>query len=80
MTPPPEPPTSLAAAESTAADRQLEADFARITLIRASRAQGTPWARIGAELGMTGPQAKQHHKHLTARTRRAWYLHHNQED
>ncbi len=70
---------SLGAEDSTPADAQLEADFARLTLIRTALAQGSPWARIGATLGMTGPQAKQHHKRLAARTRRAWYLHHNQD-
>lgn len=71
---------SLAAGNSTAADPRLERDFAELTLIRRLRANHTTWTRIGAQLGMTGPQAKQHHKHLTARTRRAWYLHHNQEN
>ena len=71
---------SLAAGDSTAADPQLEADFARVTLIRASRTQGTPWARIGAEFGMTAKIATREAKRLTAATRRAWYLHHNQEN
>ena len=71
---------SLAADESAAADRQLEADFARVTLIRASRSQGTPWARIGATQGKPPKVAKRDAKRLTAATRRAWYLQHNQED
>ena len=71
---------SLGAEDSTPADPRLERDFAELTLIRRLRNNHTTWTRIGAQLGMTGPQAKQHHKHLTARTRRAWYLHHNQED
>ena len=74
-----QPEQPLAAEDGTAADRRLKADLARITLIRASRSQGTPWARIGATLGMTGPEAKRHHRLLTTRTRRAWYLHHNQD-
>lgn len=73
------PSLPLAAGESTAADRQLEADFARVTLIRASRSQGTPWARIGATQGKPPKVAKRDAKRLTARTRRAWYLQHNAE-
>ena len=71
---------SLAADNSTPPDAQLEADMARLTLIRQARNRGATWQHIGATLGMTGPAAKQHAKHLHATTRRAWYLHHNQED
>ena len=68
---------SLAAGDSTPAD--LEADLARLALIRRLLANRTTWHRIGLQLGMTGPEAKHHHAHLTRQTRRAWYLHNNQE-
>lgn len=80
MTHSPEAPFSLAAGNSTTADVQLEADMARLTLIRQARNRGATWTHIGRTLGMTGPAAKQHAKHLHAAARRAWYLHHNQED
>lgn len=76
----PEPPFSLAAENPTPAAGQLKADLARLGLIRQARDRGIPWAHIGATLGMTGPQAKRHAHRLHATTRRAWYLHHNQED
>ena len=69
---------SLAAENPAPADPQLEADFATLALIRRLRDNHTTWTRIGIELGMTGPQAKRHHRRLHASTRRAWYLRHNQ--
>lgn len=79
MTPQAGPPPSVAAIDSTPADPGLERDLTELTLIRRLRDNRTTWHRIGLELGMTGPEARRHHKHLTARTRRAWYLQHNQE-
>ena len=70
---------SLAAANRTETDPQLEADMARLTLIRQARDRGATWNTIGGQLGMTGREAKRHAHHLHATTRRAWYLHHNQE-
>ena len=71
MTPRPEQPPSLAAEDSSAADRKLEHDLATIDLIDRAKANGTTWAVIGATLGMTGPEAKRHARKLRDQARRA---------
>ena len=70
---------SPAAENPAPADPQLEADMTRLTLIRQARDRGATWAEIGVTLGMSGRDAKRHAHRLHASTRRAWYLHHNQE-
>lgn len=70
---------SLGAGDSTAADGQLAGDFLALTLTRARWFRGPAWASLGAREGVTGKVAKRDAKRLAARTRRAWYLHRNQE-
>jgi hypothetical protein len=58
----------------------LDADLARLRLITRARANGATWAHIGRTLGLTGPQAKHHTRHLARTTGRRWRLLQNQED
>ncbi len=70
---------SLGAGDSTHADPQLEHDFAAVALTRRSRNLGATWTVIGRAEGKPPKIAKRDAKRLAARTRRAWYLHHNQD-